>query len=100
MNSNSKALFMGQHKAISSFSGFSCYTVNLQYLPQGLAKGMSMPCACISVYIFLCYTFFKDAMLLPSAASGVAWPFLRLIDDNEIVLEGFHIYDVVAYPIL
>ena len=35
-----------------------------------------------------------------SAASVVTWPFIRLTDDNEVVLEGCHVHDVVAYPIL
>lgn len=51
-------------------------------------------CMCLILY------FLKNTMLLPSAASGVAWTFTGLIDGNEVVLEGFHIYDVVAYLIL
>lgn len=37
---------------------------------------------------------------MSSAASVVTWPFIRLVDDNEVVLEGCHSHDVVAYPIL
>ena len=34
-----------------------------------------------------------------SSAFVVIWPFIRLIVDNEVVLEGCHVHDVVAYPI-
>ena len=40
------------------------------------------------------------APLVFSAAFVVTWPFIRLIVDNEVVLEGCHVHDVVAYPIL